>query len=393
MKEKILGVRKNVFYLSLVSLFNDFSSEMIYSVMPAFLTKVLGAPIWFIGFLEGSADALVNILKIFSGRLSDYYNKRKIFAVLGYSIAALTRFFLSFVNNFWQVFGLRITDRIGKGLRDAPRDALIYLSADKEELNKSFNFHRAFDTIGAILGPLFGFLLLNYFLNFDYRKLFLIGAIFGFLAILTFIFVEDKKEPYNRNKKFVFNLNIFPNKIKIYLLAFFIFSLGYFPISLTLLRIQTIDPSLKLFPLFYFLFNVFFVLFAFPIGKLADKIGERKILVFGFLSALFSYILFLFNFNLLILLAIIFLSLSLALIDGVKVVYIGKNIAPEYLATSQGTLNALYGLGQLFGGLIGGFLWTKFTSQFTFLYGILMILISLFILNLSFESKRNILVS
>ncbi|MEM0476232.1 MAG: MFS transporter, partial [Candidatus Aenigmatarchaeota archaeon] len=191
MKDKILVVKKNVFFLSLVSLFNDFSSEMIYSVMPAFLVKSLNAPLWFVGFLEGTADALVNIFKIFSGRLSDYYNKRKIFAVLGYTISNLTRFFLYFVNSIWQVFTLRIIDRVGKGLRDAPRDALLYLSSDKEELNKSFNFHRAFDTIGSILGPLLGFFLLNYFLNLNYKSLFLFGALVGFLAILTFIFVED----------------------------------------------------------------------------------------------------------------------------------------------------------------------------------------------------------
>jgi MFS family permease len=161
--KKILGVNKNVFYLSLVSLFNDFSNEMIYSVMPAFLVKSLNAPFWFVGFLEGFGEAFNNILKIFSGRLSDFYNRRKIFAILGYTISNLTRFFLYFVNNFWQVFVLRIFDRFGKGFRDAPRDALIYLSSDKEELNKSYNFHRAFDTLGAILGPLFGFLLLNSF--------------------------------------------------------------------------------------------------------------------------------------------------------------------------------------------------------------------------------------
>lgn len=389
MKEKILGVRKNVFYLSLVSLFNDFSSEMVYSVMPAFLIRILGAPLWFVGFLEGSADALTNILKIFSGRLADFYNRRKIFAVLGYGLSSLTRFILFFATFPFQVFGLRIADRLGKGLREGPRDALLYLSSDKEELNKSYNFHRAFDTIGAILGPLFGFLLLNYFLGLNYRNLFLIGALFGFLAILAFIFVKDKKEPDSKNKKFTFSLKIFSPKIKFYLLSFFIFSLGYFPISLTLLRIQTIDASLKLFPLFYFLFNAFFVIFAFPIGKLADKIQEEKILTFGFLITIASYFLFSLKSNLFIIPAIIFLSLSLASIDGVKNVYIGKNIRRENLATAQGTLNAFYGLGQLFSGLLGGFIWTKLGYHFAFLYGILMMIFGLVLLNFAFKARLN----
>ncbi|GIW65498.1 MAG: MFS transporter [Candidatus Parcubacteria bacterium] len=382
-KKKILGVNKNVFYLSLVSLFNDFSSEMVYSIMPVFLTRVLGAPIWFVGFLEGFAEALNNILKIFSGRLADYLNRRKILAVFGYSISTLTRFFLYLVNNFWQILVLRVLDRVGKGLRDAPRDALIYLFSEKEQLNKLYNFHRAFDTIGAILGPIVGFILLNYFLQLNYRLLFLIASLLGFLTILTFIFVEDKKENYSKNKKFIFSLKIFPANLKLYLISFFLFSLGYFPLSFTLLRIQTIDSSLKTLPLFYFIFNFFFVIFAFPIGKLADKYGERLMLKLGFIFAILSFLIFSIPNNLLIFPAIVLLSLSLALIDGIKVVYLGKNIAQEYLATAQGTLNSLYGFGQLFGGLIGGLIWTKLNFTYAFIYGCFLILMSLILIDLA----------
>ncbi len=385
--KKILGVNKNVFYLSLVSLFNDFSNEMVYSVMPAFLTKSLGAPVWFVGFLEGFAEALNNILKIFSGRLADYFNRRKILAVLGYAISSLTRFFLYLVNNFWQVLGLRILDRVGKGLRDAPRDALIYLSSEKEELNKSYNFHRAFDTIGAILGPLVGFILLNYFFALNYKNLFLIASLLGFLAVLTFIFVEDKKDSYSKNKKFIFDFKIFSKNIKLYLLAFFLFSFGYLPLSLVLLRIQTIDSSLKTLPLFYFFFNIFFVIFAFPIGRLADKLGEKIMLKSGFIFAILSYLIFSLPYNILIFPALILLSLSLALIDGIKMVYIGKNISQEYLATAQGTLSALYGFGQLFSGLIGGLIWTKLNFSFAFIFGGIFILISFIILTLAFSKS------
>jgi MFS family permease len=385
--KKILGVNKNVFYLSLVSLFNDFSNEMIYSVMPAFLVKSLNAPFWFVGFLEGFSEAFNNILKIFSGRLSDFYNRRKIFAVLGYAISNLARFFLYFVNNFWQVFVLKAFDRVGKGLRDAPRDALIYLSSDKEELNKSYNFHRAFDTIGAILGPLFGFLLLNYFLNLNYKLLFLIAFFVGFFTLITFFWVEDKKDSSSGNNKLTFNFKIFSSSIRIYLLANFIFTLGYFPLSLVLLRIQTIDPSLKTLPIFYFLFNIFFVIFAFPVGRLGDKYGEKIMLKIGFLTACFSYLLFSINNNFLIFPAIILLSLSLALIDGIKVVYIGKNVPTEFLGTAQGILNALHGLGHLFGGLWGGLIWSKFGFSLAFLLGAILIVISYIILGSSFKKQ------
>ncbi|GBD34149.1 hypothetical protein HRbin34_00472 [bacterium HR34] len=223
---------------------------------------------------------------------------------------------------------MRVLDRVVKGLRDAPRDALIYLSSEKEELNKSYNFQRAFDTIGAILGPLVGFILLNYFLGLNYRLLFLIASLLGFLAILTFVFVEDKKDNYSKNKKFILNLKIFPSNLRLYLLSFFLFSLGYFSLSLVFLRIQTIDSSLKTLPLFYFIFNLFFVIFAFTIGK---------------------------------------------------------NISQEYLATAQGTLNSLYGFGQLFGGLIGGLIWTKLNFTYAFLYGGFLISIALIFLHLAFR--------
>jgi MFS family permease len=262
---------------------------------------------------------------------------------------------------------------------------LIYLSSNKEELNKSYNFHRAFDSIGSILGPFFGFLVLNYFLNSNYRFLFLIASFLGFFTLITFFAVEDKKSENSNNKKFTFDFKIFPQSIKIYLLSFLIFSFGFFPLSLVLLRIQTIDSSLKTLPLFYFLFNFFFVIFAFSLGKLGDQYGEKIMLKIGFLISILSFLLFSINNNFLIFPAIILLSLSLALIDGMKMVYIGKNVASEFLGTAQGTLNAIYGFGQLFSGAFGGFIWSKFGFNYVFLLGAILIFISYLILNFSFK--------
>jgi MFS family permease len=224
-------------------------------------------------------------------------------------------------------------------------------------------------------------------LNLNYKLLFLIAAFLGFFTLITFFWVEDKRDPNSKNKKFIFDLKIFSPSIKIYLLAFFIFSLGYFPLSLVLLRIQTIDSSLKTLPLFYFLFNFFFVIFAFPLGRLGDKYGEKIMLKIGFLISIFSFILFSINNNFLIFPAIILLSLSLALIDGIKMVYIGKNVSSEFLGTAQGTLNALYGLGQLFGGAFGGFIWSKFGFNFAFLLGAILITFSYIILVLIFKKQ------
>ena len=189
-QKRIFGLRRNVFFLGLVSLFNDFSAEMMYSIMPGFLTTVLGAPAVFVGFIEGFADALASFLKIYFGWFSDKIGKRKILAIFGYIISVSTRWFLALVGNFWQVFFLRSIDRIGKGLRDSPRDALISESVEVRELGKSFGYHRMMDTIGATFGPLAAVFLLPMIMD-DYRMLFKISFFVGILAIFTFIFVKE----------------------------------------------------------------------------------------------------------------------------------------------------------------------------------------------------------
>src|SRR3989344_4537046 len=228
-QKRIFGLRRNVFFLGLVSLFNDFSAEMMYSVMPGFLTVVLGAPPVFVGFIDGFADALASVFKIYFGWFSDKIGKRKILAISGYAISVSTRWFLALVGNFWQVFILRSIDRVGKGLRDSPRDALISESVEGKELGKSFGYHRAMDTIGATLGPLAAVFLLPVIMD-DYRMLFKISFFVGILAILTFIFVKEIKAPKTEAEKsthppFSFSLKEYRHDFKEYILAVFLFGL------------------------------------------------------------------------------------------------------------------------------------------------------------------------
>src|SRR3989344_5326697 len=288
---KIFGLQKNVFFLGLVSLLNDFSSEMIYSIMPAFLTVALGAPPVLVGFIEGFADALASVLKIYFGWFSDKIKKRKILAVTGYAISVSTRWFLALVGNFWQVFILRSIDRIGKGLRDSPRDALISESVESKEVGNSFGYHRAMDNIGATLGPLAAVLLLPLIAN-DYRLLFKIGFVIGLLAILTFVFVKDvKKEKANELKPvppapFSFSLKSYSTAFQEYVLAVFLFGLGFMPLALMLLKSQEIGLNGYAVPLMYFVYNLSFVLLSIPAGKLADRVGEKRVLAGGFLMAI-----------------------------------------------------------------------------------------------------------
>lgn len=392
--KKILGLRKNVFWLGIVSLFNDFSGEMIYSVMPGFLTVVLGAPPIFVGLIDGFADALASFLKIYSGWLSDKIKKRKFLSVIGYSLSTATRWFLALAGNFWQVFFLRAVDRIGKGLRDSPRDALISESVEPGELGKSFGYHRAMDTVGKVLGPLSAIIILPLILN-DYRMLFKIAFVLGIFAVIAFYFVKEINPPAGgekfgnmepkddgiraRDLKKIFSLSEYSKEFKLFILSIFIFGLGELPIMLTLLKSKEVGLNGFSIPLMYFVTNVAFVLFAVPAGRISDKIGERKILILGFLAAIIAYVnLAVFKNVYFVILGFIFIGLYSAMTDGVERALASKLVAREKLAAGQGFLNAAIGISTLLSSIIGGGIWTLFGSGPAFAYGIFMMVIGLF---------------
>lgn len=397
--KRIFGLVPNVFFLGLVSLLNDFSSEMVYSVMPAFLTVVLGAPPVFVGFVEGFADALASFLKIFSGWFSDRIGKRKILSVIGYSLSTSTRFVLSLVSNFWQVFILRAFDRVGKGLRDSPRDALLAESVERQELGKSFGYHRAMDTVGGTLGPLAAVLLLPLFLG-NYRMLFIAAFIFGTLSVLAFIFVHDiprkiPPAPLSERKfaGFTLSLKNFSREFKIYVLAVFLFGLGVMPISLLLLQSQTTGLNITAIPLMYFVYSLSFVIFAIPFGKLSDKIGERKVLILGFIAAMFAYFV-LVNFASIIgiIAGFIIFGAYSAMTDGVSRSLASKLVTQDQLASGQGFLNAAVGISSLLSGVAGGAIWTFFGPAPAFTYGIALMSIGLLVFlvyNRKYGTHRN----
>ena len=379
-QKKIIGLRPNVFFLGLVSMLNDFSAEMIYSVMPAFLTVVLGAPPVFVGFIEGFADALASVLKIYFGWFSDKIGKRKILAVFGYLLSVSTRWFLALVGSFWQVFILRSIDRVGKGLRDSPRDALISESVEPRELGKSFGYHRAMDTIGATLGPLFAVFLLPIILN-DYRLLFKIAFVFGTLSVLTFIFVRDvkvKKESAEPHPPFSFSLKEYSHQFKVYLAAVFVFGLGVMPVALLLLKSKEVGINGFSIPFMYFVYNLSFVLFAIPAGKLADKIGDKKVIAGGFLAGIFSYLNLAFFSTLpSVILGFITFGIYSAMTDGVERAFASKLVSASKLASGQGFLNSAIGISSLLAGLIGGGIWTAYGSKLALIYGAIMMIVGL----------------
>lgn len=369
--KKIFGVTRNVFFLGLVSFFNDFSSEMVQSVMPVFITSVLGAPAFFVGLIEGVAEALSSVLKVFSGWFSDKIGRRKLPAVLGYALSVFTRPFLSLAAHFSQVLGLRVVDRIGKGFRDAPRDALLAETADKKELAKSFGFHRSLDTLGATLGPLLAFFALP-ILKYNYRHLFLIAFVLGLGAIFSFVWVKDRKiEAAARRTAPKLNWELFRSNRKFVsvVAAIFVFGLGTLPILLVLLKGEEVGLPGGALPLLYFVYSLTFVFTAVPLGKLADKIGERYVIAGGFFAAAVAYFgLARAASPLLVVVLFVILGLYSAATDGLQRSLAARHLQDDVMATGQGFLNMAVGLSSLLAGVVGGLLWTNVGSWSAFAY-------------------------
>src|SRR5208282_963511 len=232
-KDRILGLPRTVFVLGLTSFFNDFSSEMIASIFPAFFISVLKTGAESLGLVEGVADAASNLIKIYSGRWSDRIERRKIFAVAGYTLSVFTRPFYVLAGSVGAVIGLRLTDRIGKGLRDSPRDALISLSTPKEEIGRSFGYHRAMDTLGAIVGPLVAYVVLSYN-PVAFNSVFIIAFIVGLLAVASLWLVQDVRETLQVRQAEAFVG--FSRRVYGYLISIFILSIGTLPVAVLLLK-------------------------------------------------------------------------------------------------------------------------------------------------------------
>lgn len=246
-KSRILDLPRTVFFLGLTSFFNDFSSEMVASIFPAFFISVLKTGAESLGLVEGIADAASNLIKIYSGRLSDRIERRKVFAVAGYTLSVFTRPFYVLAGSVGAVIGLRLMDRIGKGLRDSPRDALISLSTPKEEIGRSFGYHRAMDTLGAIVGPLVAYVVLLYS-PMAFNSVFIIAFIIGLLAVASLWLVQDMRQTLKVRQ--IEALEGFSRRVYGYLVSIFILSVGTLPMAVLLLKTRDLGIAIASIPLF-----------------------------------------------------------------------------------------------------------------------------------------------
>ncbi|MBL7197424.1 MAG: MFS transporter [Candidatus Omnitrophica bacterium] len=374
------GITRNIFILGLVSLFTDLSSQMVFPLIPLFLTTVLGAGAYAVGIVEGAAETTASLLKVVSGYWSDKIKKRKPFVLFGYSLSSITKPLFAFANIWSFVLFIRVIERIGKGLRTAPRDALVAESCDESVRGKAYGFHRAMDGIGSILGAVLAFLLLPIL---GYKNIFLFAFIPGIIAVFVILFVKEKralvkKEPQEKPVKLSFKQ--LPKNLRLFIIVSSIFALGHFGYAFLLLRAKDIGLADNMAILLYVLFYIVYTICIIPAGILSDRIGRKSVLVAGYLIfAITSFgLIYTSNIHSILLFFVIY-GIFYAMIDGVQRAFV-VDLAPKHLkATALGTFHTAIGLVALPGGFIAGLLWDKIRPEATFLYGFILAIISMFL--------------
>jgi len=360
----------NIILLGLVSLLTDISSEMVYPLLPLFLTTKLGASPAVVGLIEGIAESTASLLKVFSGYFSDKMNKRKPLAILGYGGSTIGKLFLYLASSWWWVLLGRIIDRFGKGIRTAPRDALIAESADAGKLGHAFGLHRAMDTLGAAIGVLMAY---YFFINYkgEYSIIFLLSLIPAFLGVLILFLVKEKKEKLiGKKNSLSLSWSQLDGRLRAFLIITFIFTLGNSSNQFLLLRASNLGFDAASVILLYLLYNVVYGVFSYPAGRLSDRIGRKKLLVLGYLFYGIVYFAFGFvkNMNYLWLLFGIY-GLYIAFTEGVEKALVSEIAPPHLKATMIGLHATLVGIGLFPASFLAGLLWNTFGAQAPFYFG------------------------
>ena len=377
-KEPFLGLSKNVRNLGWVSFFNDVSSEMIYPLLPLFLTQVLGAGVLFVGLIEGIAESVSSFLKLFSGWLSDRFQKRKGIILFGYSLASITRPFVGLATSAFHILFLRFFDRVGKGVRASPRDALLSQSCKEEERGKAFGFQRAMDHAGAMVGPLITSLLMLV-LTKDLRVIFCLSAISAlFCLLILFRGVTDvtrNRTPMSPALKL--HWNKWDKKFKYFLLIITLFTLGNSSDAFLLLRAKDLGIDIVSIPILWFVLHFSKTIFSIPGGSLSDRIGRRIVMilawtVYGLVYLGFAFASKAYHIWLLFFIYGLFFGLS----EGTERAWVADLVEESKRGTAYGVYHFFIGMATLPASLLMGLLWKTIGVQWAFLFGAVMALIA-----------------
>lgn len=393
---------RNVWALSLVSLLNDTSSEIIYPLLPTFLALTLGASPLAIGAIEGIAETTASLLKLFSGYLSDRFNSRKLLVFIGYALASITRPFLAFVSNWEQVLLVRLTDRVGKGIRGAPRDALLAAEVPYEKRGLAFGFNRAADHLGAVFGPLIASILLWIYARNpneptvnEYQNVFLLASIpivFGLFVIVFFV-KEDSKEEIKQAAPIKFSLKEFDANFKRFLLVIALFTLSNSSDAFLLLRARDAGISPPLLPILWMVLHLSKFFSSLIGGSLSDKFGRKKLIFSGWILYALVYFGFAFvseawqAWTLFLIYGVYF-----GLTEGAEKALVADLVPADKRGTAFGLYNLAFGVTVFPASLLLGAIWNWFGAPAAFIFSAgLSILAAIFLLTVSNSTEQETL--
>ncbi|MDE4542214.1 MFS transporter [Thermoanaerobacterium sp. R66] len=366
-KGKLLYV-SNIILIGMVSLLIDMSTEMVYPIVPLFLTATLGASPAIVGIIEGIAESIASILKVFSGYIGDKYKNKKVLTFIGYAASAIYKILLLLAGSWIGVLIARIIDRTGKGIRTAPRDALIAQSSEKDKLGGSYGLHKMLDMAGSSVGAFIAFIIVT--IGLKYKVAFMWSIIPAILGIIIIPFIKEDKSKKQKSEKLSFKSLNLSLKLKLYLAVIFIFNLGNSSNTFLLLKAQNLGFSSPYVMLLYLVFNVSTSLLAIPSGKLSDKFGRRLILVSGYAIYGLVYLgIALSNSKIIIFLLFIFYGAYTAFISGAERAFVAEVSPDKYKGTVLGIYGMMQGIGLLLASIIAGAMWVHISPDAPFWFG------------------------
>lgn len=374
----------SIWALGFVSLLMDISSEMIHSLLPVFMVTTLGISVFAVGLIEGAAEATALIVKVFSGALSDYWGKRKPLAVLGYGLGALSKPLFAMASSTGWVVTARLADRIGKGIRGAPRDALVADIAPPELRGAAFGLRQSLDTVGAFVGPLLAVSMMLLWAN-DFRAVFWVATVPAFLcvALLVFGVREPQRSPGAIRVNPISRVNLRRLSRSYWWVVGIgaVFTLARFSEAFLVLRVQQGGLALAWTPLVLIGMNVVYAACAYPFGKLADQVNHNTLLAGGLLmlivaDGLLAYT----NHGVWVWAGIGFWGVHMAMTQGLLATMVADTAPPDLRGTAYGFFNLLSGLAMLIASGLAGLLWDQYGAAHTFMAGILFSVLALILI-------------
>ena len=362
-----------IWMLGMVSLFMDIASEMIHSLLPLFMVDLLGTSALMVGIVEGLAESIALIVKVFSGALSDHLGKRKGLALFGYALGALSKPLFALASTMDVVLSARLIDRVGKGIRGAPRDALVAEIAPPSLRGAAFGLRQSLDTVGAFLGPLLAVALMLAWNN-DFRSVFWVAVIPGGISVALLLFGVSEPQAHPDAKR--------SNPIRLENLKQLnagywwvigigsIFTLARFSEAFLVLRANQAQIPLALIPLVMVGMNLVYAMCAYPFGKLADRVNHRRLLAAGLVMLIASDIVLALNMHWLgLMFGIILWGIHMGMTQGLLTTMVADHAPKNLLGTAFGIFNLASGLAMLVASLVAGYLWDQMGAETTFLAG------------------------